>query len=180
MRRVLFYRLYDVVPTRLAELEDEARAFTRSRAWRGDAFWLATENTTDLFAMEYFRHLRNEEGPALSAAGFLRLLGDEAGAIATLYFLNDTSQRFPARGRATGRGHTNCQPPSHRDPPGRAAVGHADRGCARRATGDQEDGGRADYVLPSYLPPQLILPPRQARDVGLQPQRHPGFRHFVS
>ena len=75
MRRVLFYRLYDVDPTRLAELEDEARAFTRSRGWRGDAFWLADENTTDLFAMEYFRHLRNEEGPSLSAAGFLRLLG---------------------------------------------------------------------------------------------------------
>ena len=62
MRRVLFYRLYDVVPARLAELEKDARAFTRSRAWRGDAFWLATENTTDLFAMEYFRHARNEEG----------------------------------------------------------------------------------------------------------------------
>ena len=46
MRRVLFYRLYDVVPARLAELEKDARAFTRSRAWRGDAFWLATENTT--------------------------------------------------------------------------------------------------------------------------------------
>jgi hypothetical protein len=97
MRRVLFYRLYDVVPARLAELENEARAFTRSRAWRGDAFWLANENTTELFAMEYFRHLRNEEGPALSAAGFLRLLGDETDAIATLYFLNDISQRFHAR-----------------------------------------------------------------------------------
>src|SRR3982074_3866575 len=97
MRRVLFYRLYDVVPTRLAELEEEARAFTRSRAWRGDAFWLADENTTELFAMEYFRHLRNEEGPTLSAAGFLRLLGDETDAIATLYFLNDISQRFHGR-----------------------------------------------------------------------------------
>src|ERR1700686_1369710 len=97
MRRVLFYRIYDVVPARLAELEDEARGLTRSRAWRGDAFWLATENTTDLFQMEYFRHLRNEEGLTLSGAGFLRLLGDETDAIATLYFLNDISQRFHAR-----------------------------------------------------------------------------------
>ena len=114
MRRVLFYRLYDVVPARLAELEDEAHAFTRSRAWRGDAFWLATENTTDLFAMEYFRHLRNEEGPTLSAAGFLRLLGDETDAIATLYFLNDISQRFHARAgcRPASRSRT-C---SRRDP----------------------------------------------------------------
>src|SRR2546421_371607 len=97
MRRVLFYRLYDVVPARLAELEKDARAFARSRAWRGDAFWLATENTTDLFAMEYFRHARNEEGPSLSAAGFLRLLGDETDAIATLYFMNDGSQRLHGR-----------------------------------------------------------------------------------
>jgi hypothetical protein len=47
--------------------------------------------------MEFFRHARNEAGPALSAAGFLRLLGDETDAIATLYFLNDVSQRFHAR-----------------------------------------------------------------------------------
>src|ERR1700737_2706888 len=97
MRRVLFYRLYDVVPARLAELEKDAHAFARSRAWRGDAFWLASDHSTDLFAMEYFRHARNEEGSALSAAGFLRLLGDETDAIATLYFLNDVSQRFHAR-----------------------------------------------------------------------------------
>src|SRR5260370_12355923 len=97
MRRVLFSRFYDVVSARLGELDEEARAFTGRRAWRGDAFWLATENTTDLFAMEYFRQLRNEEGPNLSAAGFWRLLGDETDAIATLYFLNDISQRFHAR-----------------------------------------------------------------------------------
>lgn len=97
MRRVLFYRLYDVAPGRLAELENHARTFSRIRAWRGDAFWLATEQTRDLFMQEYFRHARNEEGPALSAAGFVRLLGDETDAIATLYFLNDASQHFDAR-----------------------------------------------------------------------------------
>ncbi|HVH65750.1 MAG TPA: hypothetical protein VM674_06895 [Candidatus Acidoferrum sp.] len=97
MRRVLFYRLYDVEPARRSELENDARAFSRFRAWRGDAFWLATENSTDLFGMEYFRHARNEEGSSLSAAGFIRMLGDETDAIATLYFLNDAAQRFHAR-----------------------------------------------------------------------------------
>lgn len=97
MRRVLFYRLYEVEPARLAELENDARAFSRARAWRGDAFWLATEQSTDLFGMEYFRHARNEDGAALSAAGFVRMLGDETDAIATLYFLNDAAQRFHAR-----------------------------------------------------------------------------------
>lgn len=97
MRRVIFYRLYDVLPARLPELERDTRDFGRSRAWRGDSFWLATPHTTDLFHGEYFRHARDEEGENLSAAGFLRLLGDETDAIATLYFLNDASQRFHAR-----------------------------------------------------------------------------------
>ena len=97
MRRVLFFRVYDVLPARLPELERDAREFTANRTWRGDQFWLATPQTTDLFTAEYFRHALEEEGPALSAAGFLRLLGDETDAIASLYFLNDVSQRFHGR-----------------------------------------------------------------------------------
>jgi hypothetical protein len=97
MRRVLFFRVYDVLPARLPELERDAREFAASRTWRGDQFWLATPQTTDLFTAEYFRHALEEEGPALSAAGFLRLLGDETDAIASLYFLNDVSQRFHGR-----------------------------------------------------------------------------------
>jgi hypothetical protein len=97
MRRVLFYRLHNVDPSRLSELEQEVATFRRSRDWRGDTFWLATERSTDLFSMEYFRHALNEEGPSLSAAGFLKLQGDETDALATLFFLNDSSQRFHAR-----------------------------------------------------------------------------------
>jgi hypothetical protein len=97
MRRVLFFRVHDLLPARLPELERDTSDFARSRAWRGDAFWLATANTTDLFMAEYFRYAQEEEGPSLAAAGFLRLLGDETDAIASLYFLNDVSQRFHAR-----------------------------------------------------------------------------------
>jgi hypothetical protein len=97
MRRVLFYRLYDILPAQLHELERNAHAFSRSRDWRGDPFWLATPNSTELFAMEYFRHALDEEGPALSAAGFIKLRGDETDALATLYFVNDSSLRFEAR-----------------------------------------------------------------------------------
>src|SRR5207247_9229860 len=106
MRRVLFYRLYNVDPARLAELERDARAFSRSRAWRGDAFWVATENTTDLFAMEYFRHSRNEEGPELSAAGFLRMLGDGTDDIVILYFLKYGGPGFLDCGNLEGVEHT--------------------------------------------------------------------------
>ncbi|HEY0492025.1 MAG TPA: hypothetical protein VGD57_00965 [Candidatus Dormibacteraeota bacterium] len=94
---MLFSRVYDVLPARLPELERDTHDFATSRAWRGDQFWLATPNTKDLFTAEYYRHAREEEGPELSAAGFLRLLGDETDAIASLYFLNDVSQRFHGR-----------------------------------------------------------------------------------
>jgi hypothetical protein len=99
MHRVLFYRLYDVTPAHLLLLEADAHAFRASRDWRGDPFWLATPRSLDLFAMEYFRHAANEEGTALAGAGFLKLQGDETDAIATLYFLNDCTQRFHARAR---------------------------------------------------------------------------------
>src|SRR5205807_830133 len=48
-----------------------------------------------------------------------------------------------------------------------------------RTPADQEDGGRADHLLSSHLPPQPLLPPRQARDVGLQPERHSGLRALL-
>jgi hypothetical protein len=99
MRRILFYRLYNIEPAHLSRVDAEAQAFGRSRDWRGDRFWLASPRSTDLFSMEYFRHARNEEGSSLSAAGFLRLLGDETDAIATLYFLNDSTQRYHARAK---------------------------------------------------------------------------------
>jgi hypothetical protein len=95
--RLIFYRLYDVSPPRLEELVSDVRSFSQSREWRGDRFWLATLQSTDLFGMEYFRHARAEEGPNLSGASFLKMQGDETDAIATLYFLNDCTQRFHAR-----------------------------------------------------------------------------------
>ncbi len=97
MRRVLFYRLYDVSPAQLPDLERDAQTFADGRDWRGDRFWIATPLSTELFGMEYFRHARNEEGPSLSAAGFLKLQGDETDALATLYFLHDVSGRMEVR-----------------------------------------------------------------------------------
>ncbi len=97
MRRVIFYRLHDLILSQRKELESDAQAFARSRDWRGDRFWIATDLATDLFGMEYFRHARNEEGPSLSAAGFVKLHGDETDALATLFFLHHCSQLFKAR-----------------------------------------------------------------------------------
>jgi hypothetical protein len=97
MRRVFFYRLHDLAPAQLKEVEVDAQRFAASRDWRADRFWLATPHTSDLFGMEYFRHAQNEEGPTLSAAGFIKLRGDETDALATLFFLNRCTERFGAR-----------------------------------------------------------------------------------
>lgn len=97
MRRVFFYRLHDLTPAQLKEVEEDSQRFAASRDWRADRFWLATPHTTDLFGMEYFRHAQNEEGPTLSAAGFIKLRGDETDALATLFFLNRCSEWFGAR-----------------------------------------------------------------------------------
>ena len=99
MRRVLFYRLHDLSPSHLQQLERDVSAFAASRDWGGDRFWMAGPYSVDLFGMEYFRHARNEEGPSLFGAGFLKLNGDETDALATLYFLNDLSTRYAARAR---------------------------------------------------------------------------------
>ncbi len=97
MRRVIFYRFHDLMPPQLVELGKDAQAFAVSREWRGDRFWIASRLSTDLFNMEYFRHIRADEGPSLSAAGFLKLGGDETDALATLFFLQRCSQHFQVR-----------------------------------------------------------------------------------
>jgi len=97
MRRVIFYRLYDLHPSQLRELGPLAETFARGRDWRGDRFWIATPLSVDLFEMEYFRHARADEGNSLSAAGFLKLRGDETDALATLFFLHRCSAHFQAR-----------------------------------------------------------------------------------
>jgi hypothetical protein len=41
--------------------------------------------------MEYFRHLKNEEGKPLSAGGFVKLAGDETDALILTIFMRDLS-----------------------------------------------------------------------------------------
>jgi hypothetical protein len=72
------------------------------REWRGDVPWLADARSRDLFSMEYFRHAAiasETDAPghgSLSAAGFVRLRGDETDALALLFMVRDLSERFGA------------------------------------------------------------------------------------
>ena len=47
--------------------------------------------------MEFFRHLKNEEGRELSAAGFVKMAGDETDALIISIFIRDLSAEYGIR-----------------------------------------------------------------------------------
>src|SRR5438270_12453952 len=81
MARVLHYRLYGLPEHRLEHLHEQFADLSAVRAWRCGAPWIASSTSRGLFEMEYFRHLRNDEGPRLSAAGFVKLAGHGTDAL---------------------------------------------------------------------------------------------------
>src|SRR2546425_6788431 len=100
MGRVVHVRIHGVDASRAAELRDGFEALVASREWRGERPWLADAASPDLFAMEYFRHAaaaaiwEAPDAPALSAAGFARLGGDETDALALLFALRELSEQM--------------------------------------------------------------------------------------
>jgi len=155
MRRVLFYRLYEGRPCPAGRAgERRARLHPQPRlAWRClRGSQPRTPPTSSPWSN--FRHARNEEGPSLTAAGFLRLLGDETDAIATLYFMNDVSQRFHGRALLDDEEKPDRKAPAtstyRQGPP---AVRHADRRCARGAPVIKKmEGEPITFYPPTYRP----------------------------
>ncbi len=89
MPRVLHYRMRGLPEHRLELVHDQFEALGRARKWRSGIPWVASPMSRGLFEMEYFRHLRAEEGPDLSAAGFMKLSGDETDALIMAIFMRD-------------------------------------------------------------------------------------------
>jgi len=103
MGRVLHIRIHGLPSTQHEALRQRFEELAATRDWRGDRPWLAHGQSTDLFASLFFDDVRRaaereapELGP-LSAAGFVRLKGDETDALALLFILRDLSERFDAR-----------------------------------------------------------------------------------
>lgn len=97
MPRVMHYRLRGLPEHRLARVHEQFAALGDVRAWRSGAPWLASAQSRTLFEMEYFRHLKNHEGAALSAAGFVKLAGDETDALIITIFIRDLSAEYGIR-----------------------------------------------------------------------------------
>src|SRR5947209_4660039 len=97
MPRVLHYRLYGVPEHRLEGLHEQFEALAGARAWRCGAPWVASSRSHGLFEMEFFRHLKNEQGAELSAAGFVKMAGDETDALIITIFMRDLSAEYGIR-----------------------------------------------------------------------------------
>lgn len=97
MARVLHYRLYGLPEHRLERVHQSFDLLAGARAWRCGQPWVASSQSRGLFEMEYFRHLRNAEGPELSAAGFVKMAGDETDALIITIFMRDLSAELGIR-----------------------------------------------------------------------------------
>jgi hypothetical protein len=97
MARVLHYRFYGLPEHRLEHLHGQFDALADARSWRCGKPWIASDQSRGLFEMEYFRHLRNDEGRSLSAAAFLKMAGDETDALIITIFLRDLSAEHGIR-----------------------------------------------------------------------------------
>jgi hypothetical protein len=97
MPRVVHYRLKGLAEHRLERLHDQFDALAKARTWRAAPPWVASSYSRGLFEMEFFRHLKNEESSDLSAAGFMKMAGDETDALIVTIFMRDVSAEYGIR-----------------------------------------------------------------------------------
>ena len=97
MPRVLHYRLQGLPEHRLERVHEQFEALAAARAWRCGRPWVASSRSPGLFEMEFFRHLKNDEGRHLSAAGFVKMTGDETDALIITIFMRDLSAEYGIR-----------------------------------------------------------------------------------
>jgi hypothetical protein len=97
VQRVLHYRIYGLPDHRLDRVHEQFDTLAAARSWRCDRPWIASSHSHRLFEMEYFRHLRAEEGDRVIAAGFVKMAGDETDALIITIFLRDLSAEYGIR-----------------------------------------------------------------------------------
>ena len=103
MARVIHVRVRGVAAADRDRLQDRFSELISSREWRDQLPWLADAGSTDLFRQLFFDQalaadLRDDpQLTDLSAAGFIRVAGDETDALALVFVLRDLSERFACR-----------------------------------------------------------------------------------
>jgi hypothetical protein len=94
MRRVLHYRLHGLPEQRLERVHAQFEALAAARMWRCELPWIASPQSRGLFEMEFFRHLKLEDVVSTSAAGFVKMAGDETDALILAIFMRDLSAEY--------------------------------------------------------------------------------------
>jgi uncharacterized protein DUF87 len=94
VRRVLHYRLHGLPEQRLERVHAQFEALAGARTWRCDPPWVASSHSRGLFEMEFFRHLKLEDVVSTSAAGFVKMAGDETDALILAIFMRDLSAEY--------------------------------------------------------------------------------------
>lgn len=103
MGRVIHVRVRGLDPSRRDAVQDRFAELARRRDWRDGDPWLADARSPGLFPQLFFddqnrQHTRTDPGgEPLSAATFIRVLGDETDALAVLFIFRDLSERFGLR-----------------------------------------------------------------------------------
>lgn len=103
--RVLHYRLCGLQEHHLERVHEQFDVLGEARAWRCGEPWIASSQSRGLFEMEFFRHLRNDEGRELSAAGFVKMAGDETDALIVTIFMRDLSAEYGIRSTIRDQDH---------------------------------------------------------------------------
>lgn len=103
MGRVIHVRVRGLDPSRRDQAQERFAELARRRDWRDGNPWLADDHSPELFPQLFFddqRSVSSHQDPGagpLSAATFIRVLGDETDALAVLFIFRDLSERFGLR-----------------------------------------------------------------------------------
>ena len=103
MARVIHVRVRGVAAADRDRLQGRFTELIGGREWRDQLPWLADPGSTDLFDQLFFEQALTadlwDDPPRtdLSAAGFIRVAGDETDALALVFVLRDLSERFSCR-----------------------------------------------------------------------------------
>ena len=100
MGRVIHVQVRDLDPSLRDAAQERFSELERRREWRDGHPWLADDRSPDLLPQLFFEDQKtasSRRDPAagpLSAATFIRVLGDEIDALAVLFIFRDLSERF--------------------------------------------------------------------------------------
>ncbi|HEX4579731.1 MAG TPA: hypothetical protein VH498_06980, partial [Candidatus Dormibacteraeota bacterium] len=101
MSRVIHVRVRGIAPDACDAIHRRFDGLVAGREWRQGTPWLADASSRDILPQLFFDQAQAEaraalDQPALSAATFVRIEGDEADALALTFIARDLSERFAA------------------------------------------------------------------------------------